>query len=123
MPASGAESLIRIIPNTRIRGETHNLRALRLARYASELKFTLRTDAPGVEPLQGSLTTLPTPSLSMMQAHHFELPRGSTVRCPPGQLTLTILVSVRQRNTWAASESVLFSPSGTWNFLKRSCFE
>src|ERR1700741_964910 len=52
MPAPGAEGLIRMIPNTRIRGETHNLRALRLARYASELECTLRRDAPGVEPLQ-----------------------------------------------------------------------
>src|ERR1700744_5748962 len=46
MSARGAELLIRMIPSTRIRGETRIANCARfLLRCASELEFLLRTDA------------------------------------------------------------------------------
>src|SRR5271154_4200958 len=47
-----------------------------------------------------------------MQPHDFELPNWLAADGSRGPTLLTILVSARQRNSWALPESVLSSPSG-----------
>src|ERR1700720_4134310 len=55
-PAAGAESLIRIIPNTRMRGETHNLRASP-CEVRERIEIHASYGGPWSRTAAGSLTT------------------------------------------------------------------